>query len=301
MRRDQFADLSAFATVAEERSFTRAAINLGMSSSALSHSLKALEVPLVARMVTRTTRSVAPTEASKELLEAIVPAFETINAALDRLNATRDVPAGMLRITTVKHAARHVLGPAVSAFLRRFPEIAVEIHAEDQHKDIIADGFNAGVRLGDQVAKDMLSLRISEAIPTALVAAPVYFEHRPMPASPHDLVAHDCVGHRMGTGAMHGWPFSDGNREFSVKVGSRATFNDSGLILDAALAGGGLTYVFADQAEEHCRTGRLVSVLDCWTIIHPSSHLHYATLCQQPSALATLVEWLRTRTAPVRC
>ena len=300
MRRDQFADLSVFATVADERSFTRAAIKLGMSSSALSHSLKALEARLGARLLTRTTRSVAPTEAGRKLLEAIVPAFETINAALDRLNATRDVPAGMLRITAVKHAARLVLGPAVSAFLRRFPEIAVEVHAEDQLRDIVADGFDAGVRLGEQVAKDMVSVRISEAIPTALVAAPAYFEHRPMPATPHDLVAHECIGHRMGTGAMHAWPFRDGERTFSVKVGGRATFNDSDLILDAALAGDGLAYVFADQAEEYCRGGRLFSVLDRWTIIHPGYYLHYATRRQQPAALAALVDWLRTSTAPVR-
>lgn len=300
MRRDQLADLSAFAAVAEERSFTRAAIKLGMSSSALSHSLSALEARLGVRLLTRTTRSVAPTEAGERLLEAIVPAFGTIGAALDRLSETRGVPAGTVRLTTVKHAARLVLGPALPAFLDRFPHIVVEIAADDQLRDIVSDGFDAGVRLGERVDKDMVSVRISSEIPTALVAAPKYFERHPAPVSPHDLVTHDCIGHRMGSGALHPWPFQDDGHEFSVKTRGRLIFNDSDLILDAALAGRGLAYVFADQVEDYMRAGRLVGVLDRWTTTHAGYFLYYASRRQQPPALAALIEWLRNVTIPAR-
>ena len=301
MNRNQLSDLSAFATVAEERSFTRAAIKLGMSPSALSHSLKALEARLGVRLLTRTTRSVAPTEAGEQLLETIVPAFKDVDAALARLSASQDVPTGTVRITVVKHAARLVLGPALPAFLQRFPQVAVQVCAEDQLRDIVADGYDAGIRLGEQVAKDTVSVRISGEIPTALVAAPAYFERCRPPGSPHELVAHDCIRHRMGTGALHPWPFQDGGRAFTVKVKGRAVFNDSDLILDAALAGNGLAYVFADQVEDHCRAGRLVGVLDRWTTTHTGYFLHYASRRQQPAALAAMIDWLRTSTLPLRC
>lgn len=300
MRRDQLADLSAFATVAEERSFTRAAVKLDMSPSALSHSVKALETRLGVRLLTRTTRSVAPTEAGERLLEAIVPAFGTVGAALCRLSETRDVPAGTVRLTAVKHAARLVLGPALPAFLERFPDIAVEITADDHLRDIVADGYDAGVRLGERVDKDMVSVRISAEIPTALVAAPGYFDRHPVPASPHDLVAHDCIGHRMGTGALHPWPFQNEGRSFSVKVKGRLTFNESDLILEAALAGNGLAYLFADQVDAYRRTGRLVGVLDRWTATHAGYFLYYASRRQQPPALAALIEWLRVATVALR-
>ena len=181
--------------MAEERSFTRAAIKLGMSLSALSHSLKALENRLGVRLLRRTIPSVAPTEAGERLLGAIMPAFGTVSTALDRLSEVRDVPAGTVRLTTVKHAARLVLGPVLPAFFDHFPDIAVEIAADDQFRDIVSDGFDAGVRLGERVDKDMVSVRISSEIPTALVAAPAYFERNPVRASPHDLVGHDCSGH----------------------------------------------------------------------------------------------------------
>ena len=300
MRRDQLADLSAFAAVAEERSFTRAAIKLGMSSSALSHSLKALETRLGVRLLTRTTRSVAPTEAGQQLLLAIVPALDAIKTALDQLTASQGVPAGTVRVTAVKHAARSVLGPALPAFLRRFPDVKVEISAEDQLRDIVADGFDAGVRLGERVDRDMISVRISDEIPTAVVGSPAYFERHPVPVSPHDLVAHDCIGHRMGSGGLHAWPFQDAGRVFSVKVQGQLTFNDSDLILEAALAGDGLAYLFADQVEAHRRSGRLVSVLDRWTTTHAGYFLYYVSRHQQPASLAAFVDWMRTATVPVR-
>lgn len=300
MKRDQFADLSAFATVAEERSFTRAAIKLDISSSALSHSVKALETRLGVRLLTRTTRSVAPTEAGERLLGTIVPAFANINSALDRLSADRTVPAGVVRITAVKHSVQRVLGPALPGFLQHFPKIAVEVCADDKLRDIVADGFDAGIRLGEQVAKDMVSVRITGEIPTALVGAPRYFERHSVPERPHDLVAHDCIGHRMGTGALHAWPFRDGERAFSVKVKGRVTFNDSDLILDAALAGDGLAYVFADQVASHLEAGRLLSVLDSWTTRHAGYFLHYVSRRQQPAALAALIDWLRSSTATLR-
>ena len=300
MRRDQLADLAAFAAVAEERSFTRAAVRLGMSSSALSHSLKALETRLGVRLLHRTTRSVAPTEAGERLLRALTPAFGGIGEALEQLSAARDVPAGTVRVTAVKHAARLVLGPTLKPFLERHPDITLEVFADDRLADIVADGFDAGVRLGERVDRDMISVRVSPEIPTALVAAPGYFARRPPPDSPHDLLSHDCIGHRMGTGALHPWPFQDGGRAFSVKVGGRLAFNDGDLILDAVLAGQGLAYLLADQVEEHRRAGRLVSVLDRWTTTHAGYFFYYASRRRQPPALAALVDWLRNVTAPVR-
>ena len=300
MRRDQLGDLSVFATVAEERSFTRAAVRLGMSPSALSHSIKALETRLGIRLLTRTTRSVAPTEAGQRLLEAIVPAFGSVEAALCELSEARDLPAGTVRLTAVKHAARHVLGPMLPAFLDRYPDIAVEITADDHFKDIVSDGFDAGVRLGERVDKDMIGVRISSEIPTALVATPEYFARNPAPNTPHDLIAHECIGHRMGTGALHPWPFQEEGRSFSVRVKGRLTFNDSDLILDAALAGRGLAYVFADQVDEALRAGRLISVLDRWTCAHSGYFLYYVSRRQQPPALAALVAWFREATAVVR-
>ncbi len=300
MKRDQLADLSAFATVAEERSFTRAAVRLGMSPSALSHSMKSLETRLGVRLLTRTTRSVAPTEAGERLLEAVVPAFGSVSAALQQLSEARDVPAGTVRVTAVKHAARSVLAPVLPAFLERFPDVTVEICADDQMRDLVADGFDAGVRLGERVDKDMVSLRISDGIPTALVAAPSYWKQHLVPDSPHDLIRHNCIGHRMGTGALHTWPFQDEGQPFSVRVGGQAAFNDGDLILDAALGGSGLAYVFADQAEPHLRAGRLVGVLDRWTATHAGYFLHYASRRQQPPALAAFVDWLRSATAAAR-
>ena len=300
MRRDQLADLSVFATVAEERSFTRAAVRLGMSPSALSHAMKAIETRLGIRLLTRTTRSVAPTEAGERLLEAIVPAFGSVEAALCRLSEARDLPAGTVRLTAVKHAARNVLGPMLPAFLDRYPDIAVEITADDHFNDIVSDGFDAGVRLGERVDKDMIGVRISGEIPTAIVATPEYLARNPAPNSPHDLISHECIGHRMGTGALHPWPFQEEGRPFSARVKGRLTFNDSDLILDAALAGRGLAYVFADQVDEALRAGRLVSVLDRWTCAHSGYFLYYVSRRQQPPALAALVAWLREATAVVR-
>ena len=262
MWRDQLNDLSVFVAVAEERSFTRAAVKLGMLPSALSHSLKALEILLGVRLLTRTTRSVAPTEAGERLLGALVPAFGRVAEALAQLSEGRDIPAGTVRVTAVEHAARRVLGPALPGFLDRFPGIPVEVTVEDRMADIVAQGYDAGLRLGERVDWDMVGVRISPEIPTTLVAAPSYLDRWTPPASPHDLTAHDCIGHRMGTGALHPWPFQDRGREFSVKVRGLLAFNDSDLILDAALARCGLAYLLADQVEAHRRDGRLVGVLD---------------------------------------
>lgn len=271
-----------------------------MSPSALSHSLKTLETRLGVRLLTRTTRSVAPTEAGERSLWAVVPAFGSVGQALKELSESRDVPAGTVRLTTVKHAARSVLWPALPTFLDRHPHVSVEVTAEERLADIVAEGFDAGIRLGERVDRDMISVRISPEIPTALVAAPGYFERCPVPASPHDLTAHDCIGHRMGTGALHPWPFQEGGRAFSVKVKGRLVFNDSDLLLDAVLAGQGLAYLFADQVDEHRRAGRLVGVLDAWTTTHAGYFLYYASRRQQPPALAALVDWLRTTTTAIR-
>ena len=271
-----------------------------MSPSALSHSVKSLETRLGVRLLTRTTRSVAPTEAGERLLREIVPAFGRVGEALAQLSEHRGAPAGTVRVTAVKHAVRSVLSPNLSGFLARYPDITVEIAADDSLADIVADGFDAGVRLGERVDRDMISIRISSEIPTAVVAAPSYFDRHPSPASPHDLTGHDCIGHRTGSGALHPWPFQRDGQEFLVKVRGRLALNDSDLILDAALAGQGLAYVFADQVTEHRRSGRLVGVLDDWAMTHAGYFLYYASRRQKPPALAALIDWLRVNTSAAR-
>ena len=271
-----------------------------MSPSALSHLVKSLETRLGVRLLTRTTRSVAPTEAGVRLLREIVPAFGRVEEALAKLSEHRDVPAGTVRVTAVKHAIRSVLSPNLSGFFKRYPDIAVEFAADDSLADIVAEGFDAGVRLGERVDRDMISIRISPEIPTALVAAPSYFDRHPPPASPHDLTGHDCIGHRTGSGALHPWPFQRDGREFLVKVRGRLALNDSDLILDSALAGHGLAYLFADQVIEHRRSDRLVGVLDDWTMTHAGYFFYYASRRQQPPALAALIDWFRVNTSAAR-
>jgi DNA-binding transcriptional LysR family regulator len=297
MRRDDLVDLNAFLAVAAERSFTRAAARLGTSQSALSHAVRRLETRLGVRLLARTTRSVSPTEAGDRLLETLRPAFDEIDAELAGLSELRDKPAGNIRITTGDHAAETILWPALAGLLADFPDIRVELVLDIGFTDIIAQRFDAGVRLGESVARDMIAVRIGPDMRMAVVAAPSYLARKKkLPSTPQDLADHDCINLRMPTlGGLYAWEFEKGGRELRVRVEGQLVFNDVRLIRRAAIDGFGLAYLFEDQVEPDIAAGRLVRLLDDWCDPFPGYHLYYPSRRQQSPAFALLAEALRYR------
>jgi DNA-binding transcriptional LysR family regulator len=295
MERATVTDLIAFLAVARERNFTRAAAQLGVSQPALSRTIRALEARLGARLLARTTRSVAPTEAGERLVQTVGPHFEGIDAGLAALTAMREKPAGRLRITSVEHASDTILGPAVARLLTDYPDIRIEIINDYALTDIVAERYDAGVRLGEQVAKDMIALRIGPDFRQALVGAPSYFAERPQPKTPHDLTVHACINLRLPTsGGLWSWPFVKDRRELKVRAEGPLAFNAISLILNAALAGLGLAYLPENLVQDHVAAGRLVRVLADWSPVMTGYHLYYPN--RQPSpAFALLVETLRFR------
>jgi len=295
MERATVTDLIAFLAVARERNFTRAAAQLGVSQPALSRTIRALEARLGVRLLTRSTRSVAPTEAGERLFQAVGPHFDGIDAGLTALTAMREKPAGSLRITSVEHASDTILAPAVARLLTDYPDIRVEIINDYGLVDIVAERFDAGVRLGEQVAKDMISLRIGPDFRQALVGAPSYFAQRPRPDTPHDQTAHACINLRLPTsGGLWSWPFVKGGRELKVRAEGPLAFNTISLILKATLASLGLAYLPENLVQEHVAAGRLVRVLADWSPIMTGYHIYYPN--RQPSpAFALLVDALRYR------
>src|SRR5687768_6180615 len=249
MRRENVSDLLAFLAVARERSFTKAGAKLGVSQSALSHTIRALEERLGLRLLTRTTRSVSPTEAGERLLASVGGRFEEIEAELEALSELRDKPAGTIRITAGEHAAYSVLSPALAKFLPSYPDIKVEIHVDYGFVDIVALRYDAGVRTGEQVAKDMIAVRIGPDMRMAVVSAPSYFEKRSVPKKPQELTEHNCINLRLPThGSLYAWEFEKGSRELRVRVDGQLVFNTIRQRLDAALAGLGLAYMSEDVA-----------------------------------------------------
>jgi DNA-binding transcriptional LysR family regulator len=296
MRREELVDLNAFLTVAEERSFTRAAAKLGTSQSALSYTIRRLETRLGVRLLTRTTRSVAPTEAGERLLRTLGPALEDIAAELASLSELRERPAGTIRITTGEHPAEAILWPAFAKLLPNYPDIKVELTVDYGLVDIVAERYDAGVRLGEQVAKDMIAVRIGPNMRMAVVGAPSYFARRPQPRKPQDLVAHDCINIRLPTyGGVYAWEFEKNGRELKVRVEGQLVFNNVALRLNAALAGFGLAYLPEDQVQTHLADGRLVRVLADWCPPFPGYHLYYPSRRQPTPAFALLVDALRYR------
>jgi DNA-binding transcriptional LysR family regulator len=296
MRREELADLNAFAAVAEERSFTRAAAKLGTSQSALSFTVRRLEERLGVRLLSRTTRSVAATEAGERLLRTLGPALDRIGAELAALSALRDKPAGTIRITAGEHAAESVLWPALEKLLPPYPDIKVEVIVDYGLTDIVAERYDAGVRLGEQVARDMIAVPIGPAFSMAVVGAPSYFARRPKPREPQDLTAHDCINLRLPTyGGLFAWEFEKRGRELKVRVEGPLVFNNIALRLHAALAGFGLAYVPEDAVQAHLADGRLVRVLEDWCPPFPGYHLYYPSRRQPAPAFALLVEALRYR------
>ena len=296
MTRENLNDLAAFLAVARERSFTRAAAQLGVSQSALSHTVRDLEARLGLRLLTRTTRSVAPTEAGERLLRALGPRLDEIDAELAALNELREKPAGNLRITAGEHAAEAILWPAVARLLPDYPDINVEIVIDQGLTDIVAGRYDAGVRLGEQVAKDMIAVRIGPDLRMALVGAPAYFAKRKRPRTPQDLTEHECINLRLPTyGGLYPWEFEKGGRALKVRVEGRLAFNNIGLRLNAVLAGFGLAYLPEDQVQRFLADGRLVRALGDWCPPFSGYHLYYPSRRQPPPAFALLVEALRYR------
>jgi DNA-binding transcriptional LysR family regulator len=294
MQREEMADLTAFLVVAEERSFTKAAAKLGMTQSALSQLMRRLEKRLGLRLLTRTTRSVAPTEAGERLLQTLAPALANLDASLAALGELRDKPAGTIRITSVEHAAKAIIWPALKKLLPDYPDINVEISLNYGLVDIVAERYDAGVRLGEQVAQDMIAVRIAPDIPMAVVGTPAYFAKHPPPVVPQDLMQHRCINLRLPTsGGLTTWAFEKDGRKLNVRTEGQLIFNTLDLILEGAGDGFGLAHVPMDLAKMHLDSGRLVSVLDDWCTELSGYHLYYPSRRQPATAFALLVDALR--------
>ncbi|TIQ32496.1 MAG: LysR family transcriptional regulator [Mesorhizobium sp.] len=296
MQRDDMKDLLWFVAVARERSFTKAAAELGTSQSTLSHTIKQLEARLGVRLLTRTTRSVAPTEAGERLYQSLVPRFEEIEADLAGLVAFRDKPSGTVRITLSDHALQTTVWPKLEPVLRDYPDLSVELYSDNGMRNIVEERFDAGVRLGESVDKDMIAVRIGPDWRLVAVASPDYFSRRPVPKIPQDLVGHDCIGLRQATfGGLYAWEFEKKGRELRVRVDGQLTFNSTLPMIDAALSGYGIAYVPENLVGHYVAEGRLTLVLDDWSLPFPGYHLYYPSRRQLSPALTVIVDALRHR------
>ena len=296
MPRENFSDILAFIAVAKERSFTKAAAQLGISQSALSHAINGLEARLGLRLLTRTTRSVSPTEAGERLALTVAPRFEEIEAEMKALTELREKPAGTIRITASEHAVSAILWPRLAKFLRHYSDIKVEITVDHSPIDIVAQRYDAGVRSGEQVAKDMIAVRIGPDMRMAVVGAPSYFAKRLPPKKPQDLTDHKCINLCLATyGGLYAWEFERGGRELKVRVDGQLVFNSLKQRLNAALAGFGLAYVPEELAQPHLAQGRLKRVLDDWCPPFPGYHLYYPSRRHSSPAFSLLVDALHYR------
>ena len=296
MAREMMNDLAAFLAVAREQSFTRAAASLDVSTSALSHAMRRLEKQVGVRLLSRTTRNVSPTEAGERLLVKLRPAFAEIEAELTSLRELRDKPSGTVRITTSKHAATTVLWPKLARLLPAYPDVHVELSINSGFADVVSDRFDAGVRLGEALAKDMIAARIGPDLRMAVVAAPACLEHRRMPHSPQALAEHRCINQRWtNSGSLYQWEFEKDGRELRVRVEGQLVFNDEDAILQAAVEGFGLAFVMEDYATAAIADGRLVRVLDDWCPPFTGYHLYYPSRQQPSAAFSLIVDALRHR------
>jgi len=294
MKRDDLYDLAAFAVVAEQGSFTRAAAELGMSQSALSHAMKALEERLGVRLLSRTTRSVSTTEAGETLLRSVRPALDEIASGVDAVGALGGKPSGTVRITATKHAVSSVVMPILPKFLASYPGIRVDLIIDDNLTDIVANRIDAGIRFGDIVEKDMIAIRIGPDIRMAVVGAPSYFADHPVPRTPRELSGHRCMNYRhVRSGGLYAWDFEDKGRPFQVRVDGPLMFNNADLIRDAALSGHGLAYVYNDEVAADIQAGRLKRILEKWCPTFPGYYLYHPSRRQMPPALAALIAALR--------
>jgi len=296
MRRETLSDLAVYLAVAEECSFTRAAAKLGTSQSSLSQIVRRLEARMGLKLLTRTTRQVSTTEVGQHLLDTLRPAFDGIDAKLSALSALRDRPSGTVRITTSKHAAETILWPAVAKLITENPDVTVELSVDSQLTDIVTDRFDAGVRLGEQIAKDMIAVRIGPELRMAVVASPAYFNTHKRPQSPHDLTEHRCINIRQATkGGLYAWEFEKDGHALNVRVSGTLILNDISMILTAAAEGIGIACVMEDQAAKLISAGKLVRILDDWCPSFSGYHLYYPDRRQLPPAFALLANALRYR------
>lgn len=300
-RANNFNDLLFFIAVAREQSFTRAAAQLGISQSALSHSVRTLEARLGVRLLTRTTRSVSPTEAGQRLLQSVPAHFDDIEAELSAVAEFRDKAAGSIRITSTDYATRTILLPRLAPVMRDYPEIRIEIINDYGMADIVAQRYDIGVRLGDQVAKDMIAARIGPDLQMVIVGAPLYLAGRQTPVTPPDLMKHNCINLRLPThDAFYAWELEKDGRATQVRVEGQFAFNGSYEILDAALAGMGLAYLPSDLAAAHVESGRLRRVMEDWYPSTPGLHVYYASRRQTSRAMRLVIDALRYRQPETR-
>lgn len=293
MERNELNDLLAFATVARERSFTRAAAKLGISPSALSHAMRNLEARLDVRLLARTTRSVAPTEAGERLLETVSPALASIEEGLASLANWRDSVSGTVRVTASTYAAQTVLLRKIPDFLLAHPEVKVEINVEDRLTDIVAEGFDAGIRFQMSVDKDMIAVPVGPTLRTVIVGTPVYFERFPPPRTPADLKDHVCVGFRLRSGAIMPWDLEADGREFNIRPNVQFIANDGPLMAAVVRSGAALGYMMEEEVADEIADGRLIQVLDAWCVPFPGLHLYHPSRRQSPPALRALISALR--------
>ena len=293
MLRDDLSILSGFLAVAEERSFTRAAKRLGVTPSAMSHAIRELEEGIGVRLLSRTTRSVAPTEAGEQLLARLRPALADIQEAVDQISGQRDTPAGRVRLLIPRFAAMTVLAPKLGEFARDYPDIVLDVTADDSRMDIVAGGFDAGIHYGEFIQKDMIAVRVSKDHRAAIVGVPSYFKANPKPEDPHDLLSHRCISFRHGTAGLYKWEFEKGRKSLSVAVNGPLIVDDVEILVRAAIDGVGLAFVSEETAAPHIASGALVRVLEDWCQPFPGFFLYYPSRRQQPAALSALIKALR--------
>ena len=296
MQRGNLNDFLSFLAVAREKSFTKAAAKLGVAQSTLSHTIRELEARLGVRLLARTTRSVALTDAGERLFRTVAPRLDEIDAEVAALSELRDKPAGTIRITAGEHSAQAVLWPALARLLPAYPDITVEVVVDYGLTNIVAERYDAGVRLGEQVARDMIAVRIGPDMRMAVVGSPAYFARHPRPRTPQELTTHRCINLRLPTyGGIYAWEFEKGERELKVRVEGPLVFNTLALRLNAALSGLGLAYLPEDQVRTHVKEGKLVRVLAEWCPAFSGYHLYYPSRRQPTPAFTLLVDALRYR------
>lgn len=297
MNRESLGDLLAFIAVARERSFTRAAAKMGVSQSALSHTIRALEARMGVRLLTRTTRSVLPTEAGERLIETVAPRLDEIEAEVAAVSEMGDKVAGTIRITAIDYAVDSLLWPRLAPLLGTYPDLRIEISTDYRMVDIVADRFDIGIRWGDQVAKDMIAVRLAPDMRQTIVATPAYLHARGVPQTPQDLTQHSCVGLRLASsGGIYAWELQNGDRQMQARIDGQTVFNGAYQMLNAALSGCGLAFLPEDLTLPHLQAGRLQSVMADWCPVFPGLHAYYPSRRQSSRALGLVIEAIRLRT-----
>jgi len=291
--RDELSVLSAFLTVAEERSFTRAAKKLNISTSGVSHAIRRLEEQIGVRLLTRTTRSVSPTDAGEQLLAHLRPALADIKGTLRNLSGLQSKPVGRVRLLCPRLAAQAVLAPKIGRFALDYPDVELDITTDDSRLDLASAGFDAGIQFGEYIAQDMVAVRVSPDLIPAIVASPAYFESHPKPTVPRDVLQHRCIGFRHRGESKYRWEFDKGDQSLAISVSGSLLLDDLDLVIQAALDGAGLAWVAEDRVTRHLATGALVRVLEDWCPPFPGFFLYYPSRKQQPAALAAVIGALR--------